>query len=694
MLNRDTVVNDRLLPFLFIKAPMRALPIELVILVAFTTCRQALGGTLPDDLLSMSLEDLSSINVSASSLLPVTLLSSASSITSVIPQEWERRGARRTLDALESAPGVLVMPHTNGNQVLAIRGYARLTSFTGVAVTLDGVPLTDLYRSSPQYNFPGINLGVLAQIQLIQGPGSALYGSDAFHGLLALRTHDGEEAGRQGAVTVGHQGYYEVAARSAQAFGTGGRWSAAFATNGQDDQERIATRPNPTGGPPISVTRENRFLAQTAVLKVSSGASGGWNFNGGLYLHRYGADNFQGLGSRLAGEQDLGGLDTRFAMLQAGAKKLFGDTGSLELKAYGWWVENDLAGRLQLAAGPVQRDLYSRQDRLGLQAIYRDSSPSWRTDWALALATEKLEVRDVHVEIHALTGAFLSNTRNAASDARRRVHSATLELNSRLGRDWRAVYGARLDDYSDFGRQTSPRLGLIYQPSDSGALKLLYGQAFRAPSAAERNGTANTVLGNPDLKPELIDSLELVAIRQQAKLLWQASVFKSAWRDGIAIVFRPDLRINQFQNVQRNQAHGATASVTWRNAGWQCEVNGAWVASRNASTGAPYNLYPRRTINASLARSLFYGAGLVSVMQRWMSGIDDIPSGDVFSNSRLPPYARTDLSYSHMISRSLTLTASVRNVFDRDSRLPSPIGSVGGIPDDRISANVRASWKF
>ena len=673
---------------------MRVLLRTTAVLAVLAQCGQAVGGALPANLLTMSLEDLGRIDVSAGSLLPSTFLSSASSITSLSPQEWERAGARRTLDALGNTPGVFVMPHTNGNQVLAIRGYARLTSFTGVAVTLDGVPLTDLYRSSPQYNFPGLSLGVMSQMQLIQGPGSALYGSDAFHGLLALRTYDGAAEDQHFTVTAGGKGYYEAAAHHAQTFDDGSHWNVAFATNGQGDQERSTNRPNPAGGPPISVRRENRFLAQTAVLKASSGAAGGWQYSGGLYLHRYGADNFQGLGSRLTGAQDLGGLDTRFAMLQAGAKRQFDDGRSLELKAYGWWVENDLAGRLQLPTGLVQRDLYSRQDRIGLQAIYRDSLPLWRTDWALALASERLNVRDVHVAMHTLAGALLSETPNAASDAHRRVQSATLELNSHLSRDWLTVYGGRIDGYSDFGRHISPRLGLIYQPHESGALKLLYGQAFRAPSAAERNGTANTVLGNPGLKPEVIDTLELVAIRQHSTVHWQVSIFKSAWRDGIAIVFRPDIRINQFQNAERNKAFGASASATWRHGDWQVEAGGAWVASRNARTGAPYSIYPRRSANATLSRSLFEGTARISIAQRWMNGFDDIPSGDVFAPHRLPSYLRTDLSYSHNISNSLTLTAVVRNLLDRDSRLPSPLGSVGGIPDDRINATLRATWSF
>ncbi|MGW8392728.1 TonB-dependent receptor plug domain-containing protein [Pseudoduganella sp. HUAS MS19] len=672
----------------------RALPIAIAVLAAYTACGPALAGTLPGNLLSMSLEDLGNIDVSASSLLPSTLLSTASSIRTVSRGEWERNGARRPLEAFDGTPGVFVMPHSNGNQVLAIRGYARLTSFTGVAVTLDGVPLTDLYRSSPQYNFPGINLGVMSQMQLIQGPGSALYGSDAFHGVLALRTAESDEPGQQVAATAGSKGYVEAAARHAQAFGEDSHWSLAFSANGQGDQARTASRPGPTASTPISVTRENRFLAQTAVLKVSSGAGAGWKFSGGLYLHRYGADNFQGLGSRLAGAQDLGGLDTRFAMLQAGIKKQYSDQGSLELKAYGWWVDNDLAGRLQLPTGPVQRDQYSRQDRLGLQAIYRDAAPGWRTEWALALATEQLNVRDVHVVMHTLTGALLSDKPNAASDARRDIHSATLELNSRLGQHWSAVYGGRVDQYSDFGRHASPRLGLIYRPNDDAALKLLYGQAFRAPSAAERNGTANTVLGNPDLKPEVIDSVELVAIQQLSTLHWQASLFKTAWRDGIAIVFRPEMRINQFQNVERNRAHGATASVTWHHNDWQVEAGGAWVASRNASTGAPYSIYPQRSVNLSVARSLFDGTARISLAQRWMNGFNDIPAGDVFAPERLPTYGRMDLSYRHAVSRSLTLTAVVRNLLDRDSRVPSPLGSVGGIPDDRINATVRAAWSF
>jgi len=649
----------------------------------------------PDvDLTSLSFEDLGQFDVSATSLLPATWLSTASTVTARSARDWERSGARRTYDALADVPGVFVMPHTNGNQMLAIRGYARLTSFTGVAVTLDGVPLTDLYRSSPQYSMPAINLGVLAQMQLIQGPGSALYGSDAFHGVLALRTHGADESGAEASATAGNGGYYDVALRGTMALGPDGHASMAFAANGQGDQHRIATRPNPAGGAPLSVERDNVFMAQTAVVKASLARMGGWTWQGGLYLHRYGADNFQGLGSRLAGAQDLGGVDTRFAMLQAGATRQMGEDASLEVKAYGWWIDNSLANRLQSGANTVQRDLASRQDRVGLQAIYRDSLPAWRTGWALALGAERLNARDVHTTVHSLAGALISTSPNASSGSVRHVRSATLELNTRLAAGWRAVYGARLDDYSDFGRHTSPRAGLIYQPAEGSAIKLLYGQAFRAPSAAERNGNINTVLGNAALKPETIDTTELVAQHQQGGLLWQGSLFRSTWKEGIAIVFRQDLRINQFQNVENNRAHGASGDVTWRQDGWQFGLGVARVDSRNAVSGARYNIFPRNSATASVAHHVAEGAGQISLAQRWMAGFDDIPSGDIFKPTHLPRYARTDLSYVHQYSKPLSLAFVLRNLFNRDNRLPSPLGSVGGIPDERINASVRATLRF
>lgn len=70
--------------------------------------------------------------------------------------------------------------------------------------------------------------------------------------------------------------------------------------------------------------------------------------------------------------------------------------------------------------------------------------------------------------------------------------------------------GFRHDQYSTFGGTTNPRAGLIYTWKNT-TVKLLYGQAFRAPTAYEQfYAPGTTVKTNPNLKPEKLNTYELV----------------------------------------------------------------------------------------------------------------------------------------------------------------------------------------
>jgi outer membrane cobalamin receptor len=648
-----------------------------------------------DELTAMSFEELASISVSAASLLESNLLNAASSIAAVDSADWRRRGARRMLDAIEFQPGVMVLPHTSGNEVLAIRGYARSTSYAGVATSWDGVPLNDLFRSGPQFNLPSINLGALSQVQLIQGPGSALYGSDAFHGLIALR---GFEADHDMAVVNGRiasNGYAETALQSSSTFGGDTRWSLALAANGQGDQQRRASYVSPTTGAPVSNVRANSYQAQTASIKFASSVREQLSWHGGLYYHHYDAAQFQGLGTRLSGESDLGWLNTAFWMAQAGLRQQLGSGGSLEAKAYSWWVDNDLESNLALATGPVHRDLLTTQSRSGLQAIYRDSWQPGRTEWALALGQEWLAVRAARADLRSPQGQLMSSTPNQAQGARRTVRSATLEMNTRFdGEHWKLVYGGRVDDYSDFGSHSSPRVGLIYQPQQGDAIKLLVGQAFRAPNAVEIGGAANSVLGNPNIQPEVINSAELVAMRRTEHYIVQATLFRTLWRDGIAAVLVPAAKLTQYQNVGRNDAKGISASLQYRAGSWLFDASGAVVASRNSITGVHYNIFPRLMADIGIKYVLADPTMQLGLNQRYMSSVDDVPSTEGFNVTPLPRFLRTDLSFSKEWSARDSATLQVRNLFNRDNRLPSPPASLGGIPDERLSVSLALSHRF
>lgn len=76
---------------------------------------------------------------------------------------------------------------------------------------------------------------------------------------------------------------------------------------------------------------------------------------------------------------------------------------------------------------------------------------------------------------------------------------------------FRVYAGIRHDRVSTFGGSTNPRLAAVIEPIEKGSLKLLYGRAFRAPTVYEMHyEDPPSVLSNPDLKPEEIETYELV----------------------------------------------------------------------------------------------------------------------------------------------------------------------------------------
>jgi len=648
-------------------------------LLALAPC-SAGASQKPSEFSELSLEELGQINVSVASLLPASLLDAASTISSISREQWQRRGARRLLDALEFQPAVQVLPHIVGNQAIVMRAMVPGGAPGGVAMTWDDVPLTDLLRASTQH-MSGLNLGALGQVQVIQGPGSALYGSDAFYGLVALRSPDSD--GTRLSWIARSDGFGEAHVHDGRRLEGGTRLRLAVAANGQAGQSQQAPVGAADGTP---VVRENRMRAKTASLRLASATDSAWSWFAGLYLHDYHIDDTHGVGTRASGGTDIGWSHTHFAMAQAGVRHDLGSAQSLELKGYYWRSGNDIGSILASTPAPVRRDLLSEQHRAGLQATWRNTAPSLRTEYALSAGIERVAVDKVRGDLRSLAGAFLRTVDNPAQGLGRTVRNMTLEANTRWddGR-WRLVYGGRMDHYSDFGSHGSPRLGLVFQPAPGSAFKLLYGQAFRAPSATELLGSPGSALPNPALKPEVIDTLELVGVRQDGRLLAQATLFASQSRDGVATQLVAPSRLVQFVNVDRNKSHGASFSLRYAAGRWQADLAGSWARGRNENMGRKFRTFPAAKLDAGLGWTFDDPSWQVFFNQRWQSKVDDVSAGAAFPPQGLPHYARTDLALVKRWTATMEGTVQLRNLTDRRNLFTSPSGARGGVPDSGIT---------
>src|SRR5262249_17495686 len=129
----------------------------------------------------LSLEELMGVRVQSPSLGSSQPIETAPSLVAVITDDQIHALGLRTLaDALQLMPGVTVLPTQCGGQRVAVRGKANVND---VLVTLDGERLNDFYDGTYLTEFPLENI---ARIELIRGPGSALYGTNAFAGVISM----------------------------------------------------------------------------------------------------------------------------------------------------------------------------------------------------------------------------------------------------------------------------------------------------------------------------------------------------------------------------------------------------------------------------------------------------------------------------------------------------------------------------
>jgi iron complex outermembrane receptor protein len=642
------------------------------------------------DLVDLSFEELMQIEVSVASHIPTDTLNAASS-AEVIPEEaWTRRGARNISDVLATVPGVAVLPSLSGGDAIGIRGYTRTTSVLGVLLTWDGVPLNDLFRGAPTLNLPGLNLGAIDEIQIIRGPGSSLYGSDAFHGVVALNGFEADASGQELHGDVRSNGFYAAGTRLGTSLGEQGRASFALVADGQPDQDLDFSYLDPLTEAQRAGERDNRYAAQSASFKLRGESDAVTSWHGGVLLHHYDGEDFQGFGTRLAGTRDLGGIDTNLVLGNGGMRRELGNGAAFELSAYAWRSDS------VLTAGRTEFDFESAntQRRVGAHATFEKAFAARNTELAFDLGLEELAVEEARTRNYDLSGELTLDIVNPAQDASRRIYSASFEGTTHWSAEsWRVVYGARFDRYSDFGDRVSPRLGLIWHPREDNAIKLLYGNAFRAPTANDIKGTPGLIEANENLAPEIIDTLELVYMHQLGHAFTELTLFYSRWKDGIVSIANdggaaPFI----FTNSEQNSAYGLTWGLVWQLDPWLVDLGVSWVRSENDTLDENYDAFPRFILDAELSYRHAPWATRFYLVQHWQLDSDDVfPPSAGFAATPLPDYSRTDVGMIRTMTPTLSLTLLARNLFDRDNFHPSTAGSRGGIPDESrtLSAQIR-----
>lgn len=559
------------------------------------------------------------------------LLYKAPAIASVISrQDIENSSANNLNELLEMVPGLHISEnYFAGDAIYTMRGFFRDPD-AGMLFMINGTVINTLQNGS-RFSSLRLPLNNIEQVEIIRGPGSAVYGADAFVGVINIITRQ-HQKGQEYGVQLG-----SFSSRSAwlQNNFKLGQWESHASLQYQashGDSGRMINRDlqnfldNITGSNAglTPAPLPDAFNVLDLELNFSYAH---WNMNQWLWLN-----NNQGNGHGIPGLDVIdpdGKLDSRASLssLQYQNSR-FTDNWSLNMRLSYLDYRNNKKQFL-LPAGsiaPVGNDgnLFTsgirnvsfpsgminktnsneQQTHAEITGFYygwnnhslRLSSgyqmQKYREDEARNFGPAVLDAG----QATALSQTTdISNPANASlPDGERQVRYISVQDEWDFITDWTLTTGIRYDNYSDFGSTTNPRLALVWQTNYNLSTKLLYGRAFRAPVYRELKLQNQLGFnGNEKLQPETIDTLELsFDYRPSEKLRGNLSLFGQRAKNLIYAV--EDTTIANtftFENSGTQEGIGMEAEINWRiRPMLELSANYAWQYNRLLETDieAPY----------------------------------------------------------------------------------------------------------
>ena len=254
--------------------------------------------------------------------------------------------------------------------------------------------------------------------------------------------------------------------------------------------------------------------------------------------------------------------------------------------------------------------------------------------------------------------------------------------------------GVRYDYFDTVGSTTNPRAALIYSPLAATNLKLLYGQAFRAPNAYELYYHDGDLTQKPagDLDPEKIDTVEFIVEQQlNEHVRAVASMYHNEMEDLIGLSTDPADELLIFKNLGDAKATGGELQFEgrWDN-GWAGSISYSYQYAENKETGermvnSPLNMVKANVLIPLLAESLM--AGLEMQYESGRKTLADDKTNDIFL---------TNLTLlSRDLIKGIVLSASIYNLFDQEYAYPGSEEHVqNSIEQDGITFRLKLDYAF
>lgn len=620
-------------------------------ILGFLSAGTALVGA---PLLAQDSYDLGKIVLSGG-FTPIAAESYGRSATVITEEEIAARDARYLADVLRSVPGVAVSRTGSFGAVTQVRIRGHESNHT--LVLIDGIEVAA--TSTGEYDFGGLLAHDIARIEVLRGPQSSIYGSNANGGVISITTKRATEPGLSGSVgaEVGTNGTTQ-AALALRASGARGDLSFAVARRETDGYDISGT----PGG------EKDGDLNTTYNLKGRYFVTDTLTVGGTL---RY-TDRTSDSDDFAFGAPTSAGLVVDAALADTDVQETYGSL-FLEAETFGGRLEH----RLDLSFADIERQGrgaggVKNQDNTGTRAkiAYRgtlalDAGTLEAADHRLTFATEfeRITYKENDPTIVFAPGQLVQRSREQTA--------MVLEYQGTIARGLDVQASVRQDFNDKFKDFTTYAVGVSYAlPNETTRLHASYGTGVQNPTLIEQFGFFADFAGNPNLEPEQSKGWD-IGIEQRflgGRGLIDVTYFNDRLTDEITSVFDPVTGIStpvnlagesDRQGIEVAAELAATdrldlrLSYTWLDA---TEPNGTVEVRRpehDIMLRAGYRLPDERTrLNVDIS----HVAGLY----------DSDFTAPSFGAAKVKLKDRTlvNMNFTHDLTDSLRIHGGVRNVFD------------------------------
>lgn len=613
----------------------------------------------------LAVDDDGETMVVTASSVEQNLKDAPASISVITQEDLQRKPVQNLKDVLKDVPGVQLTNEGDNRKGVSIRGLD--SSYTLILVDGKRVNSRNAVFRHNDFDLNWIPVDSIERIEVVRGPMSSLYGSDALGGVVNIIT---KKIGQKwsGTVTVDStiQEHRERGDTYNGQFFTSGplidgilgmKVYGSLAKREKDDPQSSTTAR--TGETP----RIEGLTSRDGNVEFAWAPNQNHDFTAGYGFDRQDRDSDSLDKNRLERQNYSVSHNGRW------------EYGTSELKFYGEKLENKNPGN----SSPITSESNTVDGKYTLPLTAINQFVTFGGEWRHDKLNDAVN----------LTGGTSSKT--SASQ-----YALFIEDEWRIFEPLSLTTGVRMDDHETYGEHWSPRAYLVYNATDTVTVKGGWATAFKAPSLLQLSPdwTSNScrgackIVGSPDLKPETSESWEL-GLYYMGEEGWlegvesSVTVFRNDVKDRISISRTSDINaapgyqnfvgftadgvpVFRYYNVNKARIQGVETELKIPfNDQWKLSLNYTYNDGRDVSNGEnkPLSDLPFHTANGTLGWKplaledwSFYVSGNYTGQKRADSTTAKTPGG----------YTIWNTGAAWQVTKDVKLRAGVLNLTDKD----------------------------